>query len=67
MVNVRRSILQQLKRTGRTRYWLAQKVEKHLTSPAVYQYLGGKSDMIGKNIEILLTALDLEIRPKDRS
>jgi hypothetical protein len=64
MVNVRKSILQQLKRTGKTRYWLARQVSKHLTPPTVYQYLSGKQDMIGSNIEMLMDAVGLEIRPK---
>ncbi len=61
MVDVRKSILKRLKELGRTRFWLAKQVGKHLTMPAVYQYLGGKSDMTGSNIERLLTVLDLQI------
>jgi hypothetical protein len=64
MVNVRKSILQQLKRTGRTRYWLARQVAKRMTPPTVYQYLSGKQDMVGLNIEILMDAVGLEILPK---
>lgn len=51
--------------TKRSRYWLAQRVAKHLTMPAVYQYLAGKTDLTGSNIEHLLSALGLEIRPKE--
>ena len=64
MVDVRRSILTQLRKTKRTRYWLAQQVRGQVTTPGVYRYLSGRSDMSGQKIEKLLDALGLEIRPK---
>lgn len=63
MVNVRRAILKRLKETGRSRYWLAATVSEEMSMATVYQYLAGKQDMIGTNIEKLLDVLRLTIVP----
>lgn len=63
MQRVRQTILKELKRQKKSRYWLAK--QTGIALPNVYQYLNGKSDMSTARIERLLAAMGLEIRRAD--
>lgn len=64
MTDVRKELQRALKRSGKTRYWLAKKSGVRLGT--VYDYMSGKNDMTGAIIAKLMEALDLEIRPKGK-
>jgi hypothetical protein len=64
-MDVRAEIKKALKRSGKTRYWLAKKAGIRLGT--VYAYMGEDQDMNGEYIGKLLDALGLEIRQKRKN
>lgn len=64
-VDVRKAILERLSAIGKSRNWLA--AQSGLRIATVYEYLAGDKDVWAEKAERMLTALDLEIRPKGKA
>ena len=62
-MDLRQTILAQLKRQKRSRYWLARRLEKRdvCQTQAVYRYFQGKADCSGRIIQEMLGELGMEL------
>jgi DNA-binding phage protein len=62
---IRDHVLRELERSGRSRYWMAQRVADDpragVTADTVYRYLRGEGDTTGAVIASMLRALGLRI------
>lgn len=65
MMDVRAEIRRALKRSGKTRYWLAK--QAGIPVGTVYAYLGKEQDMGGRYIGRLMDVLGLKIVPRGRA
>jgi len=61
MANVRQAILNELKRRGKSRYWLVKKAK--MRPATVYGFLSGGGASL-RNAEKLMKVLDLEVQAK---
>lgn len=62
-MDIRKIILDELERQGRSKYWLAENPGCGTHKNAIYAYLRGESDSSGQNIAAMLNALNLSIVP----
>jgi IS30 family transposase len=62
-MTIRQTIIRELKRQKKTRYWLAKKTKMHY--PTIHNYCSGKFDLNTAKIERIMKELGLEIRPKE--
>jgi len=58
----REAILAELKRQGRSRYWLANKVEQS-SANTVYQYLRGEVNLGSHRLAEILEILQIKLNP----
>lgn len=62
MTDLRRELEKALKRSRKSKYWLAK--ESGVALRTVYDYFNKRSDMTGKLLGRLLDALNLELRER---
>jgi hypothetical protein len=62
---IRDMILQAMEAQGMNPYALARAVGGKVTAQSVYNFVSGRSDMTSKFVIHLLTAVGLEVRPKN--
>ncbi len=62
-MDIRKIILDELHRQGRSRYWLAERPGCGVNKNSIYIYLRGETEGHGSTIAAMLTALRLRIVP----
>ncbi len=65
-MNIRSAINAELKRQGRSAYWLAKQVEKHMSNTTVYEFLKEGKDakqLTAANLGYVLDALGITLTP----
>ncbi len=65
-MDIRKIILDELHRQGRSRYWLAEHPGCGINKNSIYIYLRGETEGHGSTIAAMLTALRLRIVPDPR-
>lgn len=60
---MREAVLLRMKERQWTAYRLAKAVESDVPAQTVYNYVKGRTDMVGKSLSAVLEALDLVEKP----
>ncbi len=70
MPDLRKAVLSELTRQGKSKYWLVKELEgkrpkgANVTPMTVYNFLNGKNSLNSDDLGLIFDALGLEVKPK---
>jgi len=62
-MDIRKIVSAELERQGRSVYWLAKAVEKHMSNTTVYEFVKGEKQVTAANLGYVLDALGIKLTP----